>query len=118
MSPFLIFHIAAGTISLCAGAGGLALRKGGKPHRLSGRVFVVAMLIMSGTSFAGGASGKVDKVENGGRQVTIAGKMIKLSGSRTKVTVGGKEASRGDIKAGMMCTSDTDSGTAKMVACK
>ena len=77
-----------------------------------------AALIMSGTSFAGGASGKVDKVENGGRQVTIAGKMIKLSGSRTKVTVGGKEASRGDIKAGMMCTSDTDSGTAKMVACK
>ncbi|MFT3727303.1 MAG: hypothetical protein QM759_05740 [Terricaulis sp.] len=44
----LFAHIGGGTVGLFAGATALATRKGGKLHRLSGNVFVVAMLIMSG----------------------------------------------------------------------
>ncbi|HEX9809095.1 MAG TPA: hypothetical protein VGC25_05775, partial [Alphaproteobacteria bacterium] len=88
--------------------------------KISGVVYALAFalsMIMSSSALAG-ASGKVDKVEGEGRTVTIAGKDIKISGSRTKVMVGGKEADRGAIKAGMTCTADVDSGEAKMVDCK
>lgn len=50
MGIFVIFHIAAGTVGLLAGAMSLALRKGSRPHRLWGRTFCVAMLLMSGSS--------------------------------------------------------------------
>ena len=63
------------------------------------------------------ASGKVEKVERGGRVVVIAGTKYKVSNSRTKVTIGGKAAKRGAIKVGMQCTAD-GKGTAKTIACK
>ena len=63
------------------------------------------------------ASGKVDKVENGGRVVTIAGTKYKVSGSRTKVMIGGKKAKRSAIKVGMECMAE-GKGTAKMITCK
>ena len=62
-------------------------------------------------------SGKVEKVENGGRVVVIAGTKYKVSGSRTKVTIGGKKAKRGAIKVGMTCDAK-GKGTAKTITCK
>lgn len=42
-------HIAAGTLSLLAGAAAMVLRKGSRRHALAGDIFVVAMLLMTGT---------------------------------------------------------------------
>ena len=56
------------------------------------------------TSFAGEVKGKVTKTEREGRVVTIGGTKVKISGSRTEVTIGGKEADREEIKVGMSCT--------------
>jgi tripartite-type tricarboxylate transporter receptor subunit TctC len=62
-------------------------------------------------------SGKITKVEGGGRTVTIdvAGKAIAagISGSRTKVTMDGKPADRSAIKAGMTCRVTLSSPGAK-----
>lgn len=88
--------------------------------KISGALFSAAFalsMIVAGSAFAG-ASGKVDGVEGEGRKVTIAGKTVDISNSKTKVTIKGKAAKRGDIKAGMTCTADVDSGAAAMVACK
>jgi tripartite-type tricarboxylate transporter receptor subunit TctC len=69
--------------------------------------------------------GKVGAVEKGGRSIVIKlsdGKdfKAKISGSRTKVTIGGKKADRGAIKVGATCTvSSFKSGQeASAVACK
>lgn len=51
--------------------------------------------------------GAVTKIERGGRKVWIEYKgkpvMAKISGSRTKITIGGKKAKRKAIKIGMNC---------------
>ena len=53
-------------------------------------------------------TGKVTKTAKGGRQIFIDynGKEVKakVSGSRTKITVGGKKAKRKAVKVGMTCT--------------
>jgi tripartite-type tricarboxylate transporter receptor subunit TctC len=53
-------------------------------------------------------TGKVTASKKGGRQIVIDYKgknvMAKVSGSRTKVTVDGKEAKRSAVKVGMTCT--------------
>jgi tripartite-type tricarboxylate transporter receptor subunit TctC len=53
-------------------------------------------------------TGKVTATKKGGRQIVIDYKgksvMAKVSGSRTKVTVGGKKAKRKAVKVGMTCT--------------
>jgi uncharacterized membrane protein len=41
----LVLHIGGGVVAVAAGGAALAFRKGGRGHRLSGDVFVVAMLI-------------------------------------------------------------------------
>jgi uncharacterized membrane protein len=46
-SPVLLFHICAGTLGLLAGAVAISFRKGSSRHRVSGNVFVVAMLGLS-----------------------------------------------------------------------
>lgn len=43
----LCLHIGAGTVALLAGAAALMVRKGARGHRRAGKVFVVAMLVMS-----------------------------------------------------------------------
>jgi hypothetical protein len=48
--PTLLVHIAGGTVGLLSGTAAIIFRKGSRRHALAGRVFVVAMLIMS--SFA------------------------------------------------------------------
>ncbi len=42
----LTSHIATGVVGLLAGFGALTLRKGGRLHRLAGKVFVPAMVLM------------------------------------------------------------------------
>lgn len=44
MSPLLLVHASAGGVALLAGLGALLTRKGGRRHRLAGRVFTLAML--------------------------------------------------------------------------
>lgn len=56
------------------------------------------------TASAGEVKGKVTKTEREGRVVTIGSTKVKISGSRTEVTIGGKEADREEIKVGMSCT--------------
>lgn len=46
-SPVLLVHICAGTLGLLSGTAALCFRKGSRPHVLTGRVFVVSMLIMA-----------------------------------------------------------------------
>ncbi len=48
MSFSLTIHIAAGTLALIVGVAALSYRKGKKSHRLAGRLFVYAMLVMCG----------------------------------------------------------------------
>ena len=83
----------------------------------------VLLASVLGSAFALGTApamadiqGKVTGVENGGRQVMIGGKTVKVSGSRTKVTINGKSGDRGEIKAGMTCKADAES--AKTLDCK
>lgn len=76
-----------------------------------------ALSLVAGGSAAYAKSGKVESVENGGRVVVIAGTKYKISGSRTKVSIGGKPGDRGQIKVGMTCDAK-GSGTAKTVDCK
>ncbi len=63
------------------------------------------------------ASGKVDALADGSRKVTIDGKTFSISGSRTKIKVGGKTASRKALKVGMACTAEGTS-EAKKIDCK
>ncbi|MDQ3998150.1 MAG: DUF2306 domain-containing protein [Gemmatimonadota bacterium] len=42
-------HISMGMLALVSGAAAMTFRKGSRPHRQSGNVFFVAMLIMAGT---------------------------------------------------------------------
>ena len=46
-SPILILHIAGGLTAIAAGFTALFVRKGGRLHRKSGDVFVIAMLVMA-----------------------------------------------------------------------
>ncbi|MDH3242694.1 MAG: tripartite tricarboxylate transporter substrate-binding protein [Alphaproteobacteria bacterium] len=68
-------------------------------------------------------SAALSKVQKGGRVVVfnVKGKAenAKISGSRTRVTIGGKKAKRGTLKAGMSCKIEyLGSGTeAKSVTC-
>jgi len=81
---------------------------------IASAIFALALTV-SGDAFA--KSGKVEKVENGGRSVTIAGRTYKVSKSRTMITIGGKKSGRGAIKVGMDCDAK-GKGTAKTIACK
>lgn len=59
----LFLHIAGGSVAIVAGYVALAVRKGARPHRVAGDVFVVAMLVMAGFGLlmgvAKGQSGNV-----------------------------------------------------------
>ena len=46
MYILLTLHISGAAIALVSGAGALAFKKGASKHRLSGKIFVVSMLIM------------------------------------------------------------------------
>jgi uncharacterized membrane protein len=46
-SPVLVFHVSAGTVALLSGTAAMSFRKGSHCHRLTGNVFVIAMLGLS-----------------------------------------------------------------------
>jgi hypothetical protein len=48
-------------------------------------------------------SGKIKSVQRGGRLIKVGGHGVKVSGSRTKITINGKAAKRKALKAGMTC---------------
>ncbi len=50
--------------------------------------------------------GMVSKTVSDGRLIHMGDNSAKISGSRTKVTIGGKEGDRADITVGMECTAD------------
>lgn len=50
--PLLYAHIFSGILALLTGIGALNAAKGGKIHRASGKVFFVAMLLVSFTALA------------------------------------------------------------------
>ncbi len=65
--------------------------------------------------------GAVTEVVKGGRTIHMGDKSAAISGSRTKVKVGGKEAKRSEIKVGMNCTADLKGASgseAKTISCK
>ncbi len=61
------------------------------------------------------------KSERDGRLIHMGDKSAKISGSRTKVTIGGKAGDRGDITVGMECSADLKAASgseAKTIDCK
>lgn len=48
LSPILLLHISGGITGILSGAVAMSFRKGSGGHALAGRVFVIAMLCMSG----------------------------------------------------------------------
>ncbi len=81
---------------------------------------VTAKAVLKLVSF----SGKVTGTKRGGRSMAFKGKegklKIKVSGSKTKVTINGEKAKRSAVKKGMACTvSSYGSGTtATKIDCK
>ena len=58
-------------------------------------------------ALADAVTGKLDKVENGGNAITIAGKTIVVSGARTNICIGGVcDQGRDKLKAGMTCSAE------------
>jgi|SRR5580658_7426150 uncharacterized membrane protein len=47
LSPLLIIHICGGSVGLVAGTVAMGVRKGGRWHRVAGRVFVGGMLCLA-----------------------------------------------------------------------
>lgn len=46
-ATILFLHIAGGSVAIVSGTAALALRKGGRLHRLAGSIFLVSMLVMA-----------------------------------------------------------------------
>jgi hypothetical protein len=62
-----------------------------------------------------------DKVTayDGRKEITVGGKKYEISGSRTKVMIGGKAGDRGAIKVGMDCkVTGAAGGEASAIDCK
>jgi uncharacterized membrane protein len=49
LSPLLVLHISGGSVGLLAGTVAIAVRKGGRWHRVAGQVFVGGMLCLAGS---------------------------------------------------------------------
>lgn len=68
------------------------------------------------------AQGKITKVERGGRRVSFEGDgkkgKLRVSSSRTKVTIGGNAAKRSALKPGMACDFAYQGSAARTIACK
>ena len=68
-------------------------------------------------------TGKLDKVADGGKAITMAGKSIVVSGARTNICIGGVcDQGRDKLKAGMTCSAEVvnhDGKTeARRLSCK
>lgn len=88
---------------------------------LGSMLLVAAIFLPINVAFAEMVEGKVTAVERGGRMVKMGNKSAKISGSRTDVSINGKEDDRGNIKVGMTCSADLKGGSgseAKKISCK
>ncbi len=88
---------------------------------LSGALAFGMVAIPADTADAEMVKGKVTKSERDGRLFHMGDKSAKISGSRTKVTLGGKEDKRKNIKVGMECSADLKGASgseAKTIDCK
>ena len=47
LTPLLVLHIGAGSLSLVSGTAAMVFRKGSRPHRATGNVFSVSMLALA-----------------------------------------------------------------------
>src|SRR4029453_5568673 len=47
LSPLFLLHLGAGSLALVSGTAALAFRKGSRPHRATGNVFVLSMLALA-----------------------------------------------------------------------
>ena len=83
---------------------------------------VFALTVGATSAFA--AEGAVTKTEKEGRMITIdaGGTMLtsKISGSRTKLMIGGAEGDRANVTVGMTCMTDVENSgdEAKTFDCK
>jgi hypothetical protein len=80
-------------------------------------VAIIVSLSLAGSVFAEELKGKITKVGNGGREITVSAKggketTVSISGSRTKIEGVG---SRDDLKAGQSVTVDHEGGQAKTI---
>ncbi|MCZ6638289.1 MAG: hypothetical protein O7C66_08870 [Alphaproteobacteria bacterium] len=106
----LIANIYASSPDIIAG-----WRKAAEP---SGKVQIANIPIVT-------ATGKITKIQRGGRRVSFKGKAdgkkakkkLRVSGRRTKVTIGGKKAKRSKLTVGMSCTFTYKGSSAKKIAC-
>ena len=83
-------------------------------HVIGGGAVVAIVLSMSAIAQSE-IRGTVTEIQDDGRKLvlkTSAGKAttVGVSGSRTKVTAGGKEGSLAAVKAGMTCTATGSAG--------
>ncbi len=88
---------------------------------LSGALAFGVVAIPADTADAEMVKGKVTKSERDGRMIHMGDKSAKISGSRTKVMIGGKEDDRANIKVGMECSADLKGASgseAKTIDCK
>lgn len=87
-----------------------------------GGVLALGMVALpAGTADAETIKGKVTATEGEGRTIHLGDKSAQISGSRTKVTIGGQPGDRANITVGMECTADLqgESGSeAKTIDCK
>jgi hypothetical protein len=79
---------------------------------------IVAGIAATALTVGPALAGKVTAWD-GRKEITVDGKKYEISGSRTKVTIGGKAGDRGAIKAGMDCTvKGAAGGEASEISCK
>ena len=89
-----------------------------------GAAAAVAVALSLSAIAQSGAQGTVTEVQEGGRKVvlkTTDGKTttVSISGSRTKITIGGQPGNRDNIKAGMACTAvGAEASDATSLDCK
>ena len=94
-SPVLIVHIAGGLVAILAGFVALFARKGSPLHRVSGKVFAVAMLFMA----AGGAYSALIRSQ---RLNVVAGILTFYLVATAWLTVLRKEAQAGRAEWGLL----------------
>lgn len=75
--------------------------------------------VAQGDGKKGAAEGKISDVHPEGRSFIHGGKKYTVSGSRTEVSIAGKQADRSQLKSGMVCKVEKGKGEeASKVECK
>jgi hypothetical protein len=71
---------------------------------------IAAGLLVASPIAQAQTSGKIEAVEDGGHEITLEGRRMRLGGERgddaTHITIGGKPGKRRDLKVGMECKAE------------